>query len=634
MTFLPMWYNRESGWSGSTYIDAIQFCSDSASNYELCPYYAICPLGLGSQPLGGYREEPSGSWVPFSDRPNLWVQTSGKSEFGGPCVPSEQAGFTGGVDEEIMTRHVACCVVSTSIGSGSTTDEAAGPTQTETESVFAIEKYQPLWRDRSRGWDGQTYQEAFEYCDSIGHYTLCPYVAICPMGPGHKPVSGSNEGSELKWVPILDNTNEWVYLSIQDGLQEACLPWSASHDALPEWGVTGHDNEELTRNIVCCVIQGTVMPTDVAAIEIESSPDTGTAMSDEQTSLMYQTATERYRPVWFNRSKGWHGQTSTEAFRFCSDFSNRIPCPYAAICPMGVGSTPLGGYKDEVSETWMPIGDAPNSWVLLSNTTSCAQYSHLYKDPPPWGETGEGNEEITRHIACCSAPPPSASPSATPMATPSATSNMPPLTEQEQAAMDFYNAKWYGRGEGYQGTTYAESVNFCNQIAGMKLCPLVAYCPSGPTREADGRPLYLQQPAFEGEQWAPIATTNNEDDTYVLVGKISDNPTTTCHTYRDFNEGGLPQWVVDGSHPEFKEHILCCKDSTYVSPGVAPVTNSSPVATESPTIDIQPKWLSLDDGWFGGSHADAEAFCHHLEGRQLCPYAGKANRIMLALNIN
>jgi hypothetical protein len=73
----------------------------------------------------------------------------------------------------------------------------------------------------------------------------------------------------------------------------------------------------------------------------------------------------------------------------------------------------------------------------------------------------------------------------------------------------------------------------------MKLCPLMAYCPSGPTNIEDGRPLYLQQPAYDGEQWAPIASTS-DDDAYVLVGRIDNDPTSTCHTFAHYYAGAQP----------------------------------------------------------------------------------------------
>ena len=45
--------------------------------------------------------------------------------------------------------------------------------------------------------------------------------------------------------------------------------------------------------------------------------------------------------------------------------------------------------------------DGPNQWVQLSEDASCVQWSHLHPGPPAWGETGEDNEDLTRHIACC-----------------------------------------------------------------------------------------------------------------------------------------------------------------------------------------------------------------------------------------
>ena len=40
-----------------------------------------------------------------------------------------------------------------------------------------------------------------------------------------------------------------------------------------------------------------------------------------------------------------------------------------------------------------------------------------------------------------------------------------------------------------------------------------------------------------GEQWAPIKTTHNGDDSYILVGKISDTPRRTATRWTDDNPG-------------------------------------------------------------------------------------------------
>ena len=213
-----------------------------------------------------------------------------------------------------------------------------------------------------------------------------------------------------------------------------------------------------------------------------------------------------------------------------------------------------------------------------------------------------------------------------------------PFTEQEQVVLDVFKAQWFGRADGYKGTTYSDAALFCNNVAGMELCPIVAYCPNGPVAESVGKPLFLQLPAFEGEQWSPVIADYDGDDVYVLTGTINGNPTTTCHTYRHFHDGKIPQWGIDGSEPEKKLYTLCCKDPSYVSEGIkspavdltlgGPDITDAQMEQEGFSVEdaiaegLKPIWLGLDDGWLGGSHSDGEWFCSGL-GKQLCPYAGK-----------
>ena len=90
----------------------------------------------------------------------------------------------------------------------------------------------------------------------------------------------------------------------------------------------------------------------------------------------------------------------------------------------------------------------------------------------------------------------------------------------------------------------------------------MAYCPSGPTNMEDGRPLYLQLPAYDGEQWAPISS-NSDDDASTLVGKIDNNLTSMCHMFTHYYAGEQPVWGMDGLQTELKEHNICCKDPSY-----------------------------------------------------------------------
>ena len=50
----PVWYDRSSGWDGTTYREAVGFCSSLGEGTELCPYEAYCPEGARHIPLNGY----------------------------------------------------------------------------------------------------------------------------------------------------------------------------------------------------------------------------------------------------------------------------------------------------------------------------------------------------------------------------------------------------------------------------------------------------------------------------------------------------------------------------------------------------------------------------------------------------
>ena len=166
--------------------------------------------------------------------------------------------------------------------------------------------------------------------------------------------------------------------------------------------------------MVCCKSQGDKKKpsSPLSAVEVakpsDSSPMTADVpeATDKQVSLAYQTVSQKYKPKWFDRTKGWKGTTYLEAAMFCEDFNNYLPCPYEAICPLGKGTKPLSGFKDDDNSeggVWAPILEGPNDWVQISSdgANSCHRWSHLHPGPPAWGETGEGSEELTRHVACC-----------------------------------------------------------------------------------------------------------------------------------------------------------------------------------------------------------------------------------------
>ena len=76
LKYNPVTYNRNHGWQGRTYTEALVFCGSKAG-YAVCPYDVICPAGPDTTPLGGNIASPSSEpfkWMPVLDSPNEWVQ--------------------------------------------------------------------------------------------------------------------------------------------------------------------------------------------------------------------------------------------------------------------------------------------------------------------------------------------------------------------------------------------------------------------------------------------------------------------------------------------------------------------------------------------------------------------------------
>ena len=83
----------------------------------------------------------------------------------------------------------------------------------EQQYQAAVMTYQPLEFDRFKGWVGQTYEEALEFCEERSGYALCPYEAVCPGGDDEMPLGGyrdSSAGDGSAWIPVLDRANDWI----------------------------------------------------------------------------------------------------------------------------------------------------------------------------------------------------------------------------------------------------------------------------------------------------------------------------------------------------------------------------------------------------------------------------------------
>jgi len=317
---------------------------------------------------------------------------------------------------------------------------------------------------------------------------------------------------------------------------------------------------------------------------------------------------ERLKPLVFDRSDGWTGQTYSEGIQFCAAKNSKIPCPYDAVCPMGTDAQPMGGKNNVMNELWTPIMDSANGWVQIGYRDTCEKYADIRPHPPSWGMTGEENEEITQKIICCDELDGSG-PMEENVEEQTRDYEIMQLTNTEQMVLDTMHPIWFGRKHGYHGTTHEAAEIFCRTIVDMHLCPIEAYCPNGPQ---DSRELFLQKNAFQDEQWAPVSNYDNKDtaigNDWVLIGAVDGDQSNMCSGYDQLNNGRSPPWTADGSQTELKEHVLCCAKQSEIK------------YEKEVSIGINPIWLDEKHGWSGGSYEDGVKFCRELGGKKLCPY--------------
>jgi len=250
-----------------------------------------------------------------------------------------------------------------------------------------------------------------------------------------------------------------------------------------------------------------------------------------------------------------------------------------------------------------------------SSSDSCELYNSLHSAPPLWGlfdqhsdvetESGVKIKDMTAHIMCCREPPPGDKTTALQ----SAVSAPVPIanTIYEQDILDKKHPIWFSRKHGYHGNTYDEAADFCKSIGDMVLCAAETYCPEGNTDLE--KPLFLKRNAFEGEQWAPVATTdNNAQDKWILVGTLDGQSQSTCARFSDVKEMKPKGWNVDDGDSDLKENVLCCLNPNHL------------VKEMNFAKHLDKTWLGESFGWKGGSHDDAIEFCQKLGNKKLCPY--------------
>ena len=630
--YRPRTYGREEGWLGRNHKAARKFCT--IRKKIVCPYVAVCPRGPGSVPFGGYRDAARGArgaWLPVTqgDDRNAWAHVA-ETEEACDLYLNEQGKAPAWDGEEDATGHVACCQDPTEApdeaeegpapeevpeeGEGpapgareEAQEEEAGPTQDmpeeapegegpaptvqdEAHEEWVGQAYQaasnvfaPAVYDRQKGWRGTTYLEAVRFCAREAGYHICPYDAVCPLGPGHAPIVGylGYRHGEA-WAPVSDAADAWASLSSE----RACARDVDDDPARGRTGGGADRAEAATRHVLCC--RGA--PSAVA----EKAP-------------VYQDNFERHRPAWFDwEGRAWtdweegrRGRTHADAEAYCTTDKGLSLCPASAYCPFP--DELLGGVA-EGPERWAPTR-GPNTWISVGTKRTC----QVYGKPVEWGSTAAENNDISSRILCCKpteeagaasqAALPSRAPSPLPTSPPSkAPSPSPTIDQVYEAARDAFAPMAYSRGTGWTGSTYLDAVQFCAGKVGYHICPYYAICPAGP----GGKPVTGYYENDSGAQWAPFS-----DKSYAWASLSSKSP---CIKYPGNLELGL---TVEESEAS-THHVVCCKGSIFDSAEDDVLYQNSIERHES-------VWFNETEGWVGRTYRDAVDYCLEKD-KSLCPF--------------
>jgi len=480
----PQWFHRggNNGYTGTTYQDAINYCHTKKSQITnqqmtLCPYDAICPMGPKISPAIISLERENKQLSPMIDKPGTWIHLGGKEVCTADVWTTAIAEVGVGVGKEKdITKHVMCCIPSANNNEkdgvadqiikdtekemnevSSTTTATATTTavhttvtmtggsisQLNTQLSDSYHKYEARWFTRSTGWDGSTLNEGMEFCASKTsqitkqHMTICPYDAMCPLGPLTQPealpiefataLSDDTSGEAAQRSPILDKTGpNPIWVSLNGEKKCTGTMWETTT-------ATTAENEFVddTAYIMCCILivvadqagsdgvgSSSINTNNNEPVAVIDTVD-GTDTEDTTTaSSMYDEVKLEYRPVLYDKESGWVGTTYDAAYTYCSSHMRNGEklrlCPYEAYCPRGPTSVPYGGFiKDQsgIPKTRMlaPIYNNRDWWVDIGSENSCT----LHEEIPTWGLVGTyqgkaysgtdayGDETVPERIMCC-----------------------------------------------------------------------------------------------------------------------------------------------------------------------------------------------------------------------------------------
>lgn len=292
--YSPKWFNRDEGWVGTTYIDAIAFCA-TQNSYIPCPLEAYCPEGGGSVPTGGY-DGTEEAYAPIMDIPNGWVQIGRYTLDSTPnsCRTYNSLhdtpplwGITGETDKDLIP-HIMCCKEPPNgiIGHIETIPSPIGSANTKVEQEILEEKH-PVWFSRDHGYHGKTWSLGSDFCKAIGDMTLCPASAYCPGEDGKIFLQKDPfPGDQLAPVASESDTREEYWVSIGDTL-DLCSTHAESKLLSLDWASDGSEKKKEKNHILCC--------------------------QNPKYSAKEARLKNNLSPVWLSTEFGWNGGSHGES---------------------------------------------------------------------------------------------------------------------------------------------------------------------------------------------------------------------------------------------------------------------------------------------------------------------------------
>jgi hypothetical protein len=550
----PTWYDRSSGWQGTKFADAIQFCGmqggRSGKGKVLCDYGAICPLAsVGyphAAPMGDVRDEAH-SWTPVGGgEPNRWVSVGTKNscalyeDLAGEPPPWGTAGWG-----EKTTRHIICCEATEEDTEQSPSIASLPQIPLSSEATSAMtdvqKKYAPTWYHRDEdsvdGWTGKSYLDAMAFC-AYHKSILCPPEAICEGGRGSAPIGGRRQAEEA-WSPLIFPPNGGI---IVGSSPDSCEFYNKIHPAPPLWGLIGQhsrddsgsdlDIKDWTAEIVCC---REPLNSDSKSSEPTSLRPMGAAEAPAATSTYEQDILDTMHPQWFGREHGYKGATHSEASAFCDSIAGMVVCPKEAYCPnqekklflqktafVGEQWAPVATYDTRENQGWIMVGTLDGE-----SESTCSTFSDVKGMKPHGWSVDESDPKLKENVLCCL---------------------RPELLQKELNYAKQLDPIWLN----WDGGSHDDGSQYCKKYGGKELCPYSAYCPNGPGQPVIGG--HAEDFNWVGEQWAPLSHASNY---WVQIGRKFDNSATTCMDSWELL-GEQPSWGLTKERSDVKKYIMCC----------------------------------------------------------------------------